>query len=117
MIPFSWQEELRRKRVYDRLGSRETFKVIGVVSSREFSDPMYRWQSFSMLCLSSQGGYVLAMEMHQFPNEGCWSESFSEDSFYSLDLIDLTQEEADRFRLLIKQPWENTKFLKPPLYV
>lgn len=116
MIPLSEWEELARRRVYSRLESRETFKLIGVVSFKEFSDSMYRWQLFSLLCLSSRGGYVLAKEMHEFPGES-WSGTIGEDTFNSLDLIDLTQEEADQYRLLVKQPLENTEFQKPPLYV
>lgn len=114
MIPLSWNEELSRKRVYSILDSPETFKVIGIVDSKQYQDPQYRWQLFVFLCQSSRGNYVLAKEMHQFPGD-CWSESFSKDSFFSLDLIDLSQEEADQYRFLCKQILNNQQFQKPPL--
>ena len=117
MIPLTWREELSRRRVYDRLESRETFRVIGVVSSRDFSDSCCQWTVFEFLCASSFGGYVLAKETHQFPADSSFSCPFGEDSFYGLDLIDLTQEEADQYRFLLKQTWEDSSFRKPPLFM
>ena len=116
MIPLDSWEKLSRTRVYDRLNSRETFRVIGVVSSKEFSDSLYQWSVFEFLCVSSSGGYVLARETHQFEADSSSSVPYGEDSFYGLDLIDLTQEEADQYRFLLKQTWEDESFCKPPLF-
>ncbi len=116
MIPLTWREELSRRRVYDRLESREMFRVIGVVSSKDSSDSSYQWSLFVFLCVSSSGGYVLAKETHQFPADSSCSYPYGEDSFYGLDLIDLTQEEADQYRFLLKQTWEDSSFRKPPLF-
>ena len=114
MIPFSWREELSRKRVYDRLGSSETFKVIGFVGNKIFSDSQESNELFTFLCLSSKGNYVLVKEMHQFP-ESCWDMSCSDETLYSVDVIDLTQEEADQYRFLLKQTYKDQPFQKPPL--
>ena len=89
MLQSTWREELARKRIYSRLDSRETFQFIGVLGSKRFEDPQYRWKSFTMLCRSSRGNYVLTKETHQFPGD-CRDESTSLDTFYGLDLIDLT---------------------------
>ncbi len=115
MIPLSEWEELARERVYDRLESRETFKPIGIVRSKSFSDSQFRWEQFVFLCLSSQGNYVLAKETHQFP-EGRTSIPFGKDSFFSIDVIDLSQEEADQYRFLIRTPLPNQRYRKPPLF-
>ena len=117
MIPLTQWEELARRRVYDRLKSRETFRVIGIVSSKDFSDSVYQWSVFVFLCASSSGGYVLAKETHQFPADSSSMCSYGEDSLYGLDLIDLTQEEADQYRFLLKQTRQDEDFRKPPLFV
>ena len=116
MLPLTWREELSRRRVYDRLNSRETFRVIGVVSSKDYTDSQEQSTLFEFLCVSSSGGYVLAKEMHVFPADSSYSGSYGEDSFYGLDLIDLTQEEADQYRFILKQTWNDTQFRKPPLF-
>ncbi len=116
MISFTWQEELSRRRCYSMLDSRETFQLIGVLSFKEFRDPQYRWNLFVLLCRSSRGNYVLAKEMHQFPGDS-WDEPLGCDSFYSLDLIDLTQEEADECLSGIQEPLKDLPFQRPPLYV
>ena len=116
MISFTWQEELSRRRCYSMLDSRETFRLIGTLSFKEFEDPHYRWNLFVLLCRSSRGNYVLAKEMHQFPGD-CRDEPISRDSFYSLDLIDLTQEEADECLSDIQEPLKDRPFRKPPLLI
>ena len=116
MIPLSEWEVFARKRVYSRLDSRETFKPVGIVSYRSFSDSQYSWDLFSFLCLSSNGNYVLAQEMHQLPKD-CQSIPFGKDTFYSLDVVDLSQEEADQYRFLIKEPLTGQQYCKPPLFV
>ena len=115
MIPLSSWEELSRRRTYSILDSTETFRVLGLVGSKDFADPQYHWQLFTFLCVSSRGGYVLAKEMHQFPESWWNSEPCSRDTFFSLDLIDLNQEEAGQYRLILKQTYENPQFQKPPL--
>ena len=117
MVPLTWREELSRVRVYDRLKSSETFRIIGVVSSRDFSDSLYQWSLFVFLCVSSSGGYVLAKGTHQFDADSGSLWSYDDDSFYGLDLIDLTQEEADQYRFILKQTWNDGSFRKPPLFV
>ena len=102
-------------RVYDRLNSDEMFRVIGVVSSKDYSDSLYQWSLFVFLCVSSSGGYVLAKETHQFMADSDSLWSYGEDSLFGLDLIDLTQEEADQYRFILKQTYENPQFQKPPL--
>ena len=115
MIPLDSWEEHRRQRIYDILKSEETFQVIGIVNSSDFADPLYHWQLFRFLCRSSYGGYVLAKEMHQFPESWWGSEPCSRDTFFSCDLIDLTREEADQYRFILKQTFDNPQFQKPPL--
>ena len=116
MIPLTWREEISRVRVYDRLNSREMFRVIGIVSSKDFSDSFYQWTLFEFLCVSSSGGYVLAKETHQFAADSSSTWSYGDDSFYGMDLIDLTQEEADQYRFILKQTWKDETFRKPPLF-
>ena len=112
--PGSWEEH-QRKRIYDVLNSKETFQIIGLVNSSDFADPQYHWQIFRFLCRSSSGGFVLAIEMHQFPESWWGSEPCSKDTFFSCDLIDLTQEEADQYRFVLKQTFDNPQFIRPPL--
>ena len=116
MIAFTWQEELARRRTYSMLDSPETFQFIGVLSSKRFQDAQYRWVQFNMLCLSSRGNYVLAKETHQFPGD-CWDESTSRDTFYSLDLIDLTPEETVECMTSLQDPLEDRPFQRPPLFI
>lgn len=116
MIPLSQFEELSRKRIYDTMRSQETFRIIGPLGFKSFSDPQYRWEVYRYLCLSSEYGYVLAIETHQFPGD-CWSESVSADSFCWLELVDLTQEEADQYRFILQRTFQNQSFQKPPLAV
>ena len=116
MIPLSQSEEASRARVYERLRSKETFRIIGLVSINRFSDPQYRWEIYRYLCYSSEHGYVHARETHQFPGEG-WSEPAGNDTFFSLYLVDLTQEEADQYRFILQKTFQNQPFRKPPLTV
>ena len=116
MISFTWREELFRGRTYSMLDSRETFQFIGVLSTKHYEDPQYRWKLFVILCRSSRGNYVLAKEMHQFPGDG-WDETVSRDTFFSLTLIDLTQEEADECLAGLKQIVKDRPFQKPPLFI
>ena len=115
MIPLEPWEELKRQRCFSMSDSTETFKVVGIVNSSCFSDPLYEWQLFRFLCLSSEGGYVLAKEMHQFPADGCSSVPLDRESFFSCDLIDLTREESDQYRSLLKHIYEDPQFQRPPL--
>ena len=116
MIPLSQSEEASRARVYERMRSKETFRVIGLVGINSFSDPLYRWEVYRYLCFSSEYGYVQAKETHQFPGD-CWSEPAGPDSFFSFNLVDLTQEEADQYRFILRKAFTDQPFRKPPLAV
>ena len=116
MIPLSQSEEIARARVYERMRSKETFRIIGLVGINSFSDPQYHWEVYSYLCLSSENGYVQAREVHQFPGDN-WNEPVSSDTFFSLQLVDLTQEEADQYRFILQKTFQDQPFRKPPLAV
>ena len=116
MIPLSQSEEASRTRVYERMCSKEILRIIDLVGINRFSDPRYRWEIYRYLCFTSEHGYVQVRETHQFPGD-VWSEPAGSDSFFSLFLVDLTQEEADQYRFILQKTFQDQPFRKPPLTV